>query len=154
MGELEPESGSANVNVTLDGWKTGTSALAGKQFPCPVCGVGLEIRLSHKEKPYCVCESCGIQIFYRGKLGIRRLHKIVHSQTLITANGSDADLAVILYNRIQQLREQKSQLHVKQGFIFPDPDLQNAISAVDNEIERVQGELDKLGQKSEPKKSK
>lgn len=82
------------------------------------------------------------------------MREILHSQTLITANGSKADSAVILFNRIQQLKEQKKQLQVKQGLIFTDSDLENAISAVDNEIERVQGELEKLGRKSKREKSK
>jgi hypothetical protein len=154
MAEFDPESSSANVNVTLVKPDPVARSMVGKKFPCPVCGVGAEIRLSRKEKPYCVCEPCGIQIFFRAKEGIRRLREIFHSQTLITANGSKADLAVVLFNRIQQLKEQKRQLQVKQGLIFFDSDLENAISAVDNEIERVQGELRKLGRKTKREKSK
>lgn len=152
MGELDPKSSPTNVNVTLPKRDPVSRSLVGRKFPCPVCGVGLEMRLSWKEKPYCVCQSCGIQIFFRGKEGIRRLREIFHYQTLITANGSKADSAVILFNRIQQLKEQKRQLQVKQGLILRDPDLDNAISAVDNEIERVQGELEKLGRKSNREK--
>jgi hypothetical protein len=152
MGELGPKSSSANVNVTLAKPDPVSRSMVGRKFPCPVCGVGLAIRLSRKEKPYCVCESCGIQIFFRRKEGIQRLREIFHSQALITANGSNADFAVILFNRIQQLREQKKQLQAKQGLILIDPDLKNAISAVDIEIRRVQGELRKLGRKSNREK--
>jgi hypothetical protein len=59
---------------------------------------------------------------------------------------------VILFNRIQQLREQKKQLQAKQGLILIDSDLKNAISAVDIEIQGVQGELRKLGRKSNREK--
>jgi len=148
MAELKPKTDSANVNVTLANPDRMSRSMVGKEFPCPVCGVGLEIRFSCNEKPYFVCESCGIQIFVRGKEGIQRLREIFHSQALITANGSQADFAVILFNRIQQLKEQKKQLQAKQGLILRNSDLDNAISAVDNEIERVQGELEKLSRKS------
>lgn len=118
--------------------------LAGSEFPCPVCGVALGIRITRNQKPYCVCDSCGIQLFFRGKQGIRRLQEIIASKALITNEGANLILAVALYNRIQQLRTQKRELEQKQGLIFRDPDLENTILAVDKEIERVQGELDKL----------
>ena len=156
MGELGREQDSDNVNVTLERRGSEYDSLVGRQFPCPVCGVGLDIRITQKKrpKPYCVCETCGIQVFFRGKEGIRRLREILHSQTLITAEGSKADLAVILFNRIQQLREQKKQLEAKQGLIIRDPDLQNAIRVVDNEIKRAQIELAKLGRKGPREKNK
>ena len=154
MGELESKTRSDNVNVTLGSRKSECQDLIGKQFPCPVCGLGLDIRLARTQKPYCVCQTCGIQLFVRGKEGIRRLRKIFHAQMLIVGNESQADTAVILYNRIQQLREQKGQLEVKQGLIFRDEDLAHAIGTVDNEIERVQGELEKLSRKTNAEENK
>lgn len=46
-----------------------------KVFPCPLCQKELEIKISKKQKPYCVCIDCGIQLFIRGKEGISRLAK-------------------------------------------------------------------------------
>lgn len=43
------------------------------EFPCPICGEVREMRSSKKDKPYLVCDPCGVQIFIRGKLGISRL---------------------------------------------------------------------------------
>jgi hypothetical protein len=48
----------------------------GKPFACPVCKMGLRIKISRKEKPYCMCLECGIQIFFRGQAGIQRLHEM------------------------------------------------------------------------------
>ena len=68
---------------------------------------------------------------------------------LIARKGSRTELAVILFNRIEQLRAQKKpELEGKQRLIILDPDLKNAIRAVDNEIKHVQGELAKLGRKT------
>lgn len=99
-------------------------------------------------------DNCGIQIFIRGKTGISRLNKILENEILIAGRDSKASVATVLFNRIQHLKRQKADLEVKQGLIIRDPDLKNAIRAVDNEIERVQGELEKLSRKSSSEKRK
>ncbi len=73
-GSPSPVETSANVNVMLGNQNLETESLSGKPFPCPVCGIALDIRISRKQKPYCVCNSCRIQLFFRGKTGIGRLH--------------------------------------------------------------------------------
>ena len=150
MGELDRTPESDNVNVTLEP----DPVLSGQAFPCPVCGIALPFRFSRKQKPYCVCDSCGIQLFFRGKEGIRLLREIIDSGALITNEGSNLILAIALYNHIQRLRARRKELEAKQGLIFRDPDLDNAILAVDNEIERAQGELDKLAHPSRREKTK
>ena len=137
-----------NVHVTLGTPDPRQNPLFEKKYPCSVCGKALEIRFSRKNKPYTTCLDCGIQTFFRGKTAIQRLTEIVRSKSLIAGNGSQTELAVVLFNRIQQLRAQKKQLAEKQGLIIPDPDLENALRAFSNEIKRVQAELAKL---AEPK---
>ncbi len=153
MNEVDPGPGSDNVNVTLHRSDPAENPFSGKRFPCCLCGAGLEIRVSRKQKPYTTCLTCGIQTFFRRKTGIQRLTEMVNSELLIAGKGSKAEAAVILFNRIQQLRAQKKELEAKQGLIFRDSDLENALRAVDNEIERVQGELEKLAQKARRRKT-
>jgi len=143
-----------NVNVTLAEKESTASTLAGSKFPCQLCGAGLEVRISTKQKPYTVCLDCGIQNFYRGKQGIRRLRELLDSNVLITGTGSSVDTAILLFNRIQQLRAQRKELKARKGLIFRDRDLENAILVVDNEIERVQGELKRFGRKTSREKKK
>jgi len=140
---LQRPSGT-NVNVTLEPVKSPPHPLAGKRYPCSVCGNGLELGFTRKNKPYTTCLDCGIQTFFRGKAGIERLTEIVNSKILIEGNGSETDSAVVLFNRIQQLRAQSKQLTGKRRLIMADPDLQNAIRVVENEIRHVQDELSKL----------
>ena len=133
-----------NVNVPLGEPESKAHKMAGKSFPCPVCAVSLPIRITRKQKPYCQCLDCGIQIFFRGKVGIARLQVILEDEMLVTGVWSGTNTPELLFNRIQHLKQRKSELERKQRLLFPDPDLENAIRAVDNEIVRVQGELDKM----------
>jgi predicted RNA-binding Zn-ribbon protein involved in translation (DUF1610 family) len=151
---MKNEKAKSNVNVTLDHDQTATETLSGKRFPCPTCGLGLLIRIAKTGKPYCVCIDCGNQIFIRGKAGIMRLMEIIESEKLILQKESSVNSPATLFNRLVQLRSQKDELQQKQGFLIHDPDLTNAIRAVDNEIKRVQGELEKMSRKTSPEKHK
>ena len=46
-------------------------------FPCPLCTIGLEVRESKKDKPYVVCDSCGVQLFVRLPHGISRFRELI-----------------------------------------------------------------------------
>ena len=45
-------------------------------FPCPLCDATLEIGTTKKQKPYMICEPCGLQIFVRYQKGIERLAEL------------------------------------------------------------------------------
>ncbi len=154
MGQLKRDQTQTNVNVTLEKSNTAPDGLPGEIVPCQLCGAGLDIRISKNGKPYVTCSDCGTQFFVRGKTGIKRLRDLFNSQVLISGGGTRGDSPLALFNRLQQLRVQKGDLERKQGLIIRDPDLMNAIRAVDNEIKQVQGELAKLGRKKSPEKSK
>jgi hypothetical protein len=154
MNRSDRDADPDNVTLTLAERQSMADALVGREFPCQLCGAGLEIRISRKLKPYTTCLECGVQNFYRGKKGIRRLREILDSQLLITANESRVDTVVVLFNRIQQLRAQRKGLAARKVFFLSDPDLENAILAVDNEIERMQGDLEKIAKKSGREKNK
>jgi DNA-directed RNA polymerase subunit RPC12/RpoP len=44
-------------------------------FPCPICWQRLDVRTSKKEKPYVVCQACGMQMFVRTQPGIQKFEK-------------------------------------------------------------------------------
>src|SRR5438105_1132931 len=105
---------NSNVNVTL-----GASWFTGKEFPCPVCGESLHLRVARTGKPYCHCDPCGIQIFFRRENGIQKLKRLLSTEVLT----SGTSRATVLYNRLQQLKDQKGKLEHQQGIIFRNPDL-------------------------------
>src|SRR5437867_3085991 len=78
-----------------------TADFAGKPFPCPVCNVSLRLKISSKQKPYCMCLECGIQIFFRGQAGIQRLWQVIQSEEAVAAEFNGPARALSLYNRLQ-----------------------------------------------------
>jgi len=42
-------------------------------FPCPLCKKERRIRWTKKEKPYLICDRCGVQMFVRYEEGIMKL---------------------------------------------------------------------------------
>ncbi len=48
-----------------------------RMFPCPLCSEPCEVRLTKKNKPYVICDPCGIQLFIRGPVGINAFERVV-----------------------------------------------------------------------------
>jgi len=148
MGELRSDQSQSNVNVTLGPSGLAVGELGEKEFPCPLCGAGLPIRTSKRGKPYCTCNICGVQMFVRGKTGIARLVQMANARILVSGSGESASHGIQLYNRLEQLKLQKSELKWKRGIIFTDENVENTIQIVDAEIEKVEGELAKVARKA------
>jgi hypothetical protein len=128
-----------------------TSEIQGKPFPCPVCGSPLPIEISQKQKPYCICNDCGIQLFFRGKAGIRRLHALLREKRPLGPDTKALNLPVPLYNRLAQLKQQREQLKNQQGLFFRDRDLDNALVVLEAELQQVQAELERARNRAEKK---
>jgi hypothetical protein len=141
MDKLDPGKQTGNVNVTLDPLEAALAEILGNEFPCPLCGAGLPILTSKRNKPYCTCNHCGIQLFVRGKVGIARLRKLARDGILVSSRGGSASHAIVLFNRLEQLKLQRRDLVFKRPLIFEDPNVENAIELVDAEIKTVQVEL-------------
>src|SRR5690348_3475469 len=48
-----------------------------RRFPCPICSMPLDVRGSKKGKPYITCDTCGVQLFVRGKSGIAAFERLL-----------------------------------------------------------------------------
>jgi hypothetical protein len=91
-------------------------------------------------------------MFFRGKVGIQRLQRILESAEPLPEDFSKGTTVVALYNRLEELRKQKEGLEEKQGIIFRDVTLDDAITALDGEIKRVEGAIRKTRTTAERKK--
>ncbi len=143
--------GTHQRDVTLEIQDNQTEELRGKPFACPVCGMVLPVKIARTQKPYCVCLLCGIQIFFRGKAGIKRLRDILRMEKPVAEEIPGSTVAVNLYNQLEKLKQQRDELEQQQGIIFKDLDLANAILAIEAEIKRLQSSLERAGKKGEKK---
>lgn len=151
MGKLEPKTEFRNVNVMLGSVSGPEANVQGMEFPCPLCGAGLPLLTSKRQKPYCTCNECGLQIFFRGKKGISRLRSMAEEGILVSSRDESSAHATVLVNRLEQLKLQKSELGRKQGIVFANPNVNKAIEIIDAEIEKVQGELSEIASSKKKK---
>ena len=101
----------------------------------------LRLKISCKQKPYCTCLECGIQIFFRGQTGIARLHEMIKTEQAVVLEFSAPARAISLYIRLQHLKRQKEALERKHGRIFRNSDVEQVIEALDVEMQRIREEL-------------
>jgi len=47
--------------------------------PCFLCGKQLDRRIDKNEKPYFICDPCGVQIFIRRRQGIDNLAELIRT---------------------------------------------------------------------------
>ena len=152
MDKLEKKTG--NVNVTLESHPPPVGDFTNVEFPCPLCGAGLPVLASKRKKPYFICNHCGVQTFVRGKSGIARLREMVNAGILVSGRGQGASHGIQLYNRLEQLKLQKGDLKWKKGIFLRDEGVENAIQIIDAEIEKVEGELAKIAEKTKKENEK
>jgi hypothetical protein len=89
-----------------------------------------------------MCLQCGIQIFFRGQEGIKKLYRLIRSENVEPAHLEDDNDSFAVFNRLQHLKQQKAWLEEKQtGFSF-DRDRQRVIEIVDVEIARLRSKLE------------
>ena len=126
----------------------------GKKFPCSLCFNALEIRTSKKEKPYCVCNICGVQFFIRGKEGIKRFEKLLDAQGkhLLAipgeVGGGNSIEAISICNRLEALKAKLQEIQESKGFIFVDKDIEKTERIVKLDIEALSHRLDTLWKES------
>src|SRR5262249_14222996 len=135
MSEQPTAATNPNVNVMLG---LPTSDVP-PRFPCPLCATHLDLRESRSRKPYCVCNACGVQIFFRGKSGISRLRRLLQEyDRLVAASTAFAAPAIAVFDQLEALRAQRRELERRRPLIFTNDDLEHTISAVDRDITRLQ----------------
>ncbi len=48
-----------------------------QMFPCPICTSPRQVKITKKDKPYIVCDPCGVQLFVRGPSGITAFERLI-----------------------------------------------------------------------------
>ena len=125
---------TADANVTL-----GKKHDEGKSqyFPCPICFGMLEVRHDKNSKPYLICNDCGVQLFIRGKEGIKQFKNLisdyyykVKSQKLIE-----------LIDYYERLKEKLSEIEANKPFFGEDKDLNIQAKAIKKQLNNLKKQL-------------
>ena len=67
-----------------------------RMFPCPVCGVATDVRITKKDKAYITCDPGGVQVFVRGPAGISSFNRLVARGETIMETRISAELVLLL----------------------------------------------------------
>lgn len=88
-------------------------------IPCFLCTEELAQRNDKNQKPYFICDSCGVQIFVRGRQGIKNL----------------AQLIATLKERDFSFREHAQTLHEIQAVLTEIRGIENEIKVMDSVLD-------------------
>jgi hypothetical protein len=123
-------------------------------LPCFLCGKQLDQRTDKNNKPYFICNPCGMQVFIRRELGIQKLEELIR-------NLKDGKLPLRTHTRVlyevqailsemDDLKAEIKRLDGEIGFFWIDQDKLRARKLLEARIENL---LLKLEQISETKAS-
>ncbi len=116
------------------------------KIPCFLCSQELGQRKDKNQKPYFVCDPCGVQIFIRGRQGITNLSQLIatlkerdfpfreHAQTLY-------EIQAVL-SEIRGIEKEIKSLDSVFDIFFTDERKQRARELLNTRIETLLGRLE------------
>jgi len=120
-------------------------------LPCILCGTKLQKRADKHNKPYFVCDPCGIQFFVRKQHGIERLDKLLGTlerHALLFQHAAKRVFEVqALLSEIDGTKQQINKLDDEIGFFFTDNDKVHARDALKTKLEGLLSKLDEMCKK-------
>ena len=119
-------------------------------IPCFLCGIRLQERTDKNQKPYFVCDPCGIQLFIRRKAGIERLKILKRNLRDIENIENPATLIEIkrILFEIDGIREEIGKLDSSISLIFPDDNQIKALKSLKKREQVLLQELEVISGKS------
>lgn len=127
------------MNRILDNVTLGVSSI-----PCFLCHKEIELRRDKNQKPYFICDSCGMQVFIRRKAGISLLNKL---QTDIQTTVFQSLEVIALSNQTIELNRKLKKLENQKGifdFLENNSELDAAINLIRHEIQLINQKIEKL----------
>jgi hypothetical protein len=115
-------------------------------IPCFLCGNGLEVKMSKRDKPYLICDWCGVQTFIRGKRGIKSFNEYkaaLNSGGIIATGKNNLKITAL----INSLGELKAKLRQLEGFpnvfthLIPEDQKELPVQVLHKAIEQAENQL-------------
>jgi DNA-directed RNA polymerase subunit RPC12/RpoP len=117
-----------------------------QKIPCFLCIQELTQRTDKNRKPYFVCDPCGVQIFVRGRQGIKNLSELIatlkekdfafrqHTDTLYEIQG--------VLTEIRGIEKEIDELKSVFDIVIPDERKDRARKLLERRIETLLGRLE------------
>ena len=117
-------------------------------IPCFLCGKSLSVKKSKSNKPYFICEICGLQTFVRYKAGIESFRKLLATMSedgdkYLSVNKSSFEV-LSLVSRLNELKEQLDRIEENKSLsehILGGTESELAEKALKKEIKSVRRAL-------------
>ena len=114
------------------------------EMPCFLCGKTLKVKKTKGNKPYFICDTCGLQAFIRYKAGIRRFQTLLitlaeSGEKFLCLNKSSFQV-VSLVSRLNELREKLDKLNQNKSlsdYFLSDTDFELAEKSIKREIKSL-----------------
>jgi len=117
-------------------------------LPCFLCGNRLGKRTDKHNKPYFVCDPCGIQFFVRRQQGIERLRGLLRAaerHAIFFEQAAERIFEVeALLTEIDGTNKQIIKVNDEIGFFFPDETKVRARDALRTRLEILLNQLDNM----------
>lgn len=117
-------------------------------LPCFLCGSKLEMRTSKKNKPYFVCDACGVQVFVRRTYGIEKLTtllKELQHRDIYTRANSPEFLRILAINNEMSATKAEIKKIKEKVFLLMNNEEEAAVEALERRLKNLSSELGRLG---------
>lgn len=118
------------------------------EMPCFLCGRTLKVKKTKGNKPYFICDTCGLQAFVRYKAGIHHFQELLVSldesgEKYLSLNRSSF-IVLSLVSRLNELREKLDKVNQNKSlsdYFLSDTESELAINTLKKEIKNVRNAL-------------
>jgi len=118
------------------------------EMPCFLCGRTLKIKKTKNNKPYFICDNCGLQTFIRYKAGIRRFQTLLvalyeSGEKFLSLNKSNFEV-ISLISRLNELKEKLDNVNQNKSltdYFLSGTESELAEKALEKEIKSVRKAL-------------
>ena len=109
-------------------------------IPCFLCGGAIEVRNSKKNKPYFICDPCGLQAFIRRDRGVDKLKEWMEGKGEAYKKKSGGFILELVAN-LEALKAKLKEVEDKQGLLFLDKDKEFIISSLKAEMDSLKAQI-------------
>lgn len=118
------------------------------EMPCFLCGRTLKVKKTKGNKPYFICDTCGLQAFVRYKAGIRKFQTLLvalveSGEKFLSLNKSSFEV-ISLISRLNELKEKLDNVSQNKSltdYFLTGTESELAEKALEKEIRTVKKAL-------------